>query len=99
MARKKRSAKHGTKQRRAGGGEPSPADSDYLLDAAEKNWSYILMMYKQFESKKPVMLFDIQEQRIYVYPYADFLADLSERSRLMLKDQYERAILENKIVV
>ncbi len=73
--------------------------SDYLQEAAEENWPYILMAYKQFEDKKPVVLYDIQEERIYVYPYADFLSEMSEKSRLLLKDQYERAILDHKIVV
>jgi len=31
----------------------------------------ILTIYEQYREKKPVMLFDMQEQRIYVYPYLD----------------------------
>ena len=38
------------------------------------------------------MLFDIQEQRNYALPYAEYRAELSERSQAMLKEQYERAI-------
>jgi hypothetical protein len=74
-------------------------NSDYLLDAAQQHWPYILMTYKQFEDKKPVMLFDIQEERIYAYPYAEFSSELSEKSQRSLKDQYERAVRDNKIVV
>jgi len=70
-----------------------------LLEAAEENWPHILAAYKQFEDKKPVVLYDIQERRIYVYPYADFLRDLSEKSQIALKDQYEQAIRDGKIVV
>jgi hypothetical protein len=82
-----------------GDSRPANPDSDYLLEAAQENWPHILMAYRQFEDKKPVVLYDIQEQRIYVYPYADFLRDLSERSQITLKDQYERAVRDNKIVV
>ncbi len=78
---------------------PASPESDYLLDAARENWPHILAAYRQFEDKKPVVLYDIQEQRIYVYPYADLLRDLSEKSQITLKDQYERAIRDNKIVV
>ncbi len=99
MAKKRRSGVRGSKRQRADGGKPSLPVSDYLLDAAEENWPHILLAYRCFEDKKPVMLFDIQEQRIYAYPYADFLGDLSEKSQLTLKDQYERAIQENEIVV
>ena len=88
----------GRRRRRDQGLSANP-ESDYLLEAAEQNWPHILMAYRQFEDKKPVVLYDIQEKRIYVYPYADFLSDLSEKSQLTLKDQYERAIRDNKIVV
>ena len=44
---------------------------DYLLDAAWEHWDMILSAYKLYEEHKPVVLFDIQEQRIYLYPYKD----------------------------
>jgi hypothetical protein len=102
MSRKKRPGQSGPgpeRGRKQSGTEPSKASSDYLLDAAEENWPDILMMYRRFEDKRPVVLFDIQEKRIYAYPYADFSSDLSERSQLTLQDQYERALRTNKIVV
>jgi hypothetical protein len=75
------------------------AEGDYLLDAASEQWPNIRMMYRRFEDKKPVMLFDIQEQRIYAYPYAAFMRDLSKRSQRLLKEQYEKAVHENQMVV
>src|SRR5579884_3172814 len=98
MPRRKRPGESSPRRK----GKQSHSDtpqSDYLLKAAEDNGSHILMAYRQFEDKKPVVLYDIQEQRIYVYPYADFLRDLSDKSQVTLKDQYERAIRDNKIVV
>lgn len=74
-------------------------DTDYLLNAAQEQLPYIIMMYKRFEDKKPVMLFDIQEERIYAYPYADYSKELSERSQRSLKKQYDEALRENKMVV
>ena len=59
----------------------------------------ILTIYEQYREKKPVMLFDMQEQRIYVYPYLEFKHDLSERSQRLLQDQYEQAMTDDKIVV
>ena len=44
---------------------------DYLLDAAWEHWDMILSAYKLYEEHKPVVLFDIQEQRIYLYPYCE----------------------------
>jgi hypothetical protein len=42
---------------------------------------------------------DLQEQRIYAYPYADFSNDLRKKSQRSLKEQYEEALRENKVVV
>jgi hypothetical protein len=68
-------------------------------DAVGEQWDNIIGLYKQFEDKKPVMLFDIQEQKIYAYPYNEFKSELSERSQIQLEEQYEAAILNNEMVV
>lgn len=59
----------------------------------------ILYCYEQYQEKKPVLLFDIQENRIYVYPYLEFKNDLSVRSQGILQEQYAQAITDDKIVV
>jgi hypothetical protein len=73
--------------------------TDYLLDAAREHLPAIRGMYDRFAAKRPVMVFDIQEQRVYAYPYNEFLKELSARSQRSLQEQYERAIHENSIVV
>jgi hypothetical protein len=100
MARKKRLGKSSlTGDAQKVSRDVEKPGSDYLLDAAQENWPYILEAYHRFEDNKPIVLYDIQERRIYVYPYAGFIEELSEKSRLTLKDQYQRAVQENKIVV
>ena len=74
-------------------------DSDYLLDAVHEQWDNILRMYKLFKDKDPIALFDIQEQRIYVYPYEEFKNDLKPKSRVSLAEQYEQAQKKKQIVV
>jgi hypothetical protein len=78
---------------------PDAPDSDYLLDAARENWPHILLLYRQFKDKRPVMLLDLQSGRIYAYPYLEFKEELSERSQRSLEEQYEQAGRECKIVV
>jgi hypothetical protein len=73
--------------------------NDDLVEIAEHFLPHILMFYKRFEDKRPVMVLDLPSQKIYAYPYKEFKDDLNDRSQAMLKDQYERAIAENKIVV
>ena len=45
------------------------------------------------------MLYDIQEKRVYAYPYLEFKEEMSEASQRSLEDQHERAIREGKFVV
>jgi hypothetical protein len=73
--------------------------SDPYFDIIQEQWYNILKLYKMFEDKKPIMLFDVQEQRIYAYPYHDFKVGMNERSQAMLEEQYERALLRGQMVV
>ena len=74
-------------------------EEDELWTALREHHDIILMAYGEFEEKKPIILFDIQEQRIYACPYEDFKADLSPRNQASLTEQYEEAIASNRIVV
>jgi hypothetical protein len=73
--------------------------NDDLVESAESFLPHILMFYKRFEDKRPVMLLDLQSQKIYAYPYREFKAELSDKSQVMLAADYEKAIAKNKIVV
>jgi len=75
------------------------ADHDELLAVAEENWPHIMQLYRLFADRNPIMLYDLQEQRVYAYPYAEFAAELNERSQRSLAEQYERAVREGKVVV
>ena len=72
---------------------------DPYLEMVYEHWKDILKWYNLFAAKRPVMLFDVQEQRIYAYPYKEFKAELSQRSQTVLKDQYRRARHNRQMVV
>jgi hypothetical protein len=64
--------------------QPNPNETDDpLFDAMAGHWKHIVAGYKQFEDKRPVMLYDIQESRIYAYPYRFF------------KNRKESAVIKN----
>lgn len=67
-----------------------------LAEPYEEN---VINLYMHFQEKRPVMLVDLQEKRIYAYPYLEYLATLSPRSQTMLKDQYAESIEDDTIVV
>lgn len=73
--------------------------TDPLVEAAQDEMPHILALYKLFEDKRPIMLFDLQSQKIYAYPYKEYKANLNERSQAILERQYQEAITGNKIVV
>ena len=73
--------------------------SDYLEDAALECSSVIRMAHERFADKNPVILLDIQEQRVYAYPYAAFKKELSARSQRALREQCKNAIHHGQVVV
>jgi hypothetical protein len=73
---------------------------DPYVEVVSQHWSLIVMLdEQQYGDKKPVMLFDIQEQRIYAMPYRKYRTELSKRSQASLKKKYERAFANGEIVV
>lgn len=72
---------------------------DPYLKLVYDQWNNIMMVYSAFAAKRPVMLYDVQEVRIYAYPYQDFKADLNARSQAILTEQYEQAQSQNSVVI
>lgn len=70
-----------------------------FYEIVSEHWSQILTTYKKFDDKKPIMLIDIQYQKLYAYPYLDFKSSLTERSQAMLEKEYDDALLNNRVVV
>ena len=62
--------------------------NDDLLDAATELQRRHSAAYRLHEEHRPVMLFDIQEERLYAYPYEEYKATLSQRSQESLEKQY-----------
>lgn len=76
-----------------------PRKRDGYFEAVKTHWTMIMRAYALHEDKRPVVLLDVTEERIYVYPYTDYRAELSERSQKTLTEQYERALREGEFVV
>ena len=92
----------GTRPRKSFRNSPhkrGPANHDPYLDVVYQQWPFIVALYRKYADKNPVMLFDIQEQRVYAYPYDAYRAELSERSQASLERQYECTRNEGQVVV
>jgi hypothetical protein len=77
----------------------STTDDDPLFDLINENWEQIIRIHQLLADRKPIMLYDVQERRIYAYPYAEFKAELNPRSQRILSEQYQQAIEKGQIVV
>jgi hypothetical protein len=73
--------------------------SDPYLEAIQEQWPNIKGLYSIYESEKPIMLYDIQEKKIYAYPYREFRAELSKKSQKSLKRDYESASTHGSMIV
>ena len=73
--------------------------SDRYFAAVQEQWRNIRALYLTYKSKKPIVLYDIDEKKIYAYPYKDFKSELSERSRTLLRGDYTFASTHESMVV
>ena len=91
------------RKRKVSQAKPKPGtalpEEDPLLQAAQSHFQKILALYLTFADKKPVMLLDMQQQRVSALPYEGFKAELSQRSQALLTWQYAEALKGKKIVV
>ena len=73
--------------------------SDPYLETIQEQWANIVKLYMAFKKHNPVMLYDIQEHKLYAYPYREFRAELSIKSQASLKDQYRSAAAQGSMVI
>ena len=73
--------------------------SDPYFEAIQEQWPHIRALYKTYAIKKPIILYDIQERKLYAYPYKEFKAEMSDKSQASLERQYESASLHGSMVV
>ncbi len=76
-----------------------PAANGDLVNMAMELQESIRGAYRLHEEHRPVMLFDVEEQRLYANPYQGYKETLSERSQAMLERQYQEAQQRDQIVV
>ncbi len=72
---------------------------DKYLDTIEMHCIRILEIYLRYEEKKPVMLFDVTEGKIYAYPYKEFKKELNVRGQESLTKQYNEAHRGDQFII
>jgi hypothetical protein len=81
------------------GAGPERSMSDQYYSAIQEQWSNIRGLYMAYGNKKPIMLYDIHEKKIYAYPYKEFKAELSEKSQVSLELDYKSTSILGGMIV
>ena len=75
-------------------------ENDPYWDFIQERWESIQKAYNMFAHLRPVLVYELDEDKIYSYPYHEFKESLlSEHSRMGLTLQYEAAQESNQIVL
>jgi hypothetical protein len=73
--------------------------SDPYFEAIQEQWINIRSLYMTYGNKKPIILYDILESKIYAYPYKEFKAELSKKSQASLEHEYKSASVLGSMIV
>jgi hypothetical protein len=73
--------------------------SDPYFMAIQEQWPNIRGLYMTYKSKKPIILYDVHEDKIYAYPYKEFKTELSIKSQASLERDYKSASALGRMVV
>jgi hypothetical protein len=70
-----------------------------LVKAVQDHTDQIIDFYERVEYKRPVIVLDFQRQQLQAYAYEDYKVRLSKESQVVLDEEYEKAMAEDKIFV
>ena len=73
--------------------------NDPYFEAVQEQWQNIRALYMTYKSKRPIILYDLQEKKIYAYPYKEFKAELSKKSQKSLEYDYKSASVRGSMIV
>lgn len=74
-------------------------NDDPYLEIIDSNWGHIIGVYETFRDKKPIIEYDITNQKIYSYPAKQYIQDLSRRTRKEARRQYKETLEKNQFML
>jgi len=75
------------------------SSDDPYLDLIEQQWHHIMMVYETFRDKKPIIEYDVTQERVYSYPAKEYIQALSQRTRAQTRKQYKEAVRKNQFIL
>ncbi|MCF8371748.1 MAG: hypothetical protein K9H64_08995 [Bacteroidales bacterium] len=74
-------------------------NDDPYLELIDEQWPNIVMMYEAFGVKKPIIEFNVADNKIYSYPAIDYVQALSSPARDRTMIQYKEATRNNRFIL
>ena len=72
---------------------------DPYLDAIGEVWPHILTAYNDFKDKKPVIDYELPRRVIYAFPAADYIDDLTARTKEKTRETCRQAAAAGEFLV
>ena len=72
---------------------------DQYFDLIDAKWSSITMIYNIFRDKKPIIEYDVDDNKIFSYQATDYINSITERTRNRTKKQYQDACKKNQFLL
>ena len=70
-----------------------------LVKAVQDHTDQIIEFYERVEDERPVIVLDFQKQTICAHHYEEYRVILSKESQVVLDEEYEKALAEDKVLV
>jgi hypothetical protein len=74
-------------------------ENKIYLEILDEIGDRVYQIYNTSSRKDLIMVYEMKEEKIYSYIYEEFMNDLNDRSKKMLKEQYEESKQSKRIVL
>ena len=73
--------------------------SDPYLNLIDKQWDNITKTYDVFRKKKPIIEYNLDDNKIYAYPAIEYINSLSVKTKNEIKNKYMKACSNNEFLL
>ena len=73
--------------------------SDPYLNLIDEQWENITKIYDVFRKKKPIVEYNLDDDKIYAYPAIEYINTLSVKTKNEIKNKYMKACSHNEFLL
>ncbi len=76
-----------------------PSEADPYLEKLDEHWGAIVVMYRAFQEREPVIEFDVASGKVLVFSAREYIEELTDRTRERTRKQYRKTLDEGSVMV